>query len=156
MTKNIYRSIRPGEIWLDTAGKPIHAHMPRLFYEDGVYYWYGLDKSKTCGDMKYWHWGVRYYRSSDLYNWEDLGSLIPPDLSSPDAVLSPSNMLDRPHILKNPATGKYVCWFDGCHSQRATVLIADSIRSICRSAISIWFRRLTDTDTVISTVRTKS
>ena len=47
MTKNIYRSIRPGEIWLDTAGKPIHAHMPRLFYEDGVYYWYGLDKSKT-------------------------------------------------------------------------------------------------------------
>lgn len=83
MTKNIYRSIRPGKIWLDTAGKPIHAHMPRLFYEDGVYYWYGLDKSKTCGDMKYWHWGVRYYRSSDLYNWEDLGSLIPPDLSSP-------------------------------------------------------------------------
>ena len=130
MTKNIYRSIRPGEIWLDTAGKPIHAHMPRLFYEDGVYYWYGLDKSKTCGDMKYWHWGVRYYRSSDLYNWEDLGSLIPPDLSSPDAVLSPSNMLDRPHILKNPATGKYVCWLkimnrDG--SQTETVMTADNI-----------------------------
>ena len=48
MTKNIYRSIRPGEIWLDTAGKPIHAHMPRLFYEDGVYYWYGFFVLSSC------------------------------------------------------------------------------------------------------------
>lgn len=120
-----YHSIRPGKIWLDTEGNPIHAHMPRLFFEDGIYYWYGLDKSRTTANMEFWHWGVRYYRSTDLYNWENLGSLIPPDLSTPDAVLSPKNMLDRPHILRNPATGKYVCWFDGCGSQRATVLVAD-------------------------------
>ncbi|PVY35193.1 glycoside hydrolase family protein [Victivallis vadensis] len=88
-----YHSIRPGKIWLDTEGNPIHAHMPRLFFEDGIYYWYGLDKSRTTGDMEFWHWGVRYYRSRDLYNWEDLGSLIPPDLTAPDAALSPENML---------------------------------------------------------------
>ena len=38
MKKNFYNSIRPGEIWLDTSGKPIQAHMPRLFFENGVYY----------------------------------------------------------------------------------------------------------------------
>jgi hypothetical protein len=128
MTPQRYDAIHPGELWLDTAGKPIHAHMPRLFYEDGVYYWYGLDKSRTTEDMKYWHWGVRYYRSIDLCNWEDCGSLIPPDLSSSDAVLSPQNRLDRPHILRCPSTGKYVCWFDGCSSQCATVLEADCFR----------------------------
>lgn len=120
------KSIRPGQLWCDTDGKPISAHMPRLFFEDGVYYWYGLDKSHTTGDMKCWHWGVRYYRSTNLYDWEDCGSLIPPDLSSPDAVMSPRNMLDRPHILRSHATGKYVCWFDGCSSQCATVLEADA------------------------------
>ena len=126
MNRIRYNAIHPGGLWLDTDGKPIQAHMPRLFFENGVCYWYGLDKSRTTGDMKYWHWGVRCYRSADLYNWEDMGSLIPPDLTDESSTLSPKNMLDRPHILRNPATGKYVCWFDGCHSQCATVLVADA------------------------------
>ena len=35
--------IYPGEIWLDTTGKPIHAHGFSVFYSepDGCYYWYG-------------------------------------------------------------------------------------------------------------------
>lgn len=69
MNRIRYNAIHPGGLWLDTDGKPIQAHMPRLFFENGVYYWYGLDKSRTTGDMKYWHWGVRCYRSTDLYNW---------------------------------------------------------------------------------------
>lgn len=26
-----------------------------------------------------WHWGVRCYRSKDLYNWTDCGLIIPPE-----------------------------------------------------------------------------
>ena len=122
---NIYNAFHPGELWLDTEGKPIQAKFPRLYFGNGIYYWYGTDKSRSVCDMKYWHWGVRCYRSADLYNWEDMGALIPPDLTDSQAVMSPANRLDRPHILHCPATGKYVCWFDGCSSQQATVLEAD-------------------------------
>ena len=78
-----YDSFRPGQVWLDTEGKRIQAHGGSVMYIDGIYYWYGENKEKTDGENGIWHWGVRCYASRDLYNWEDLGSLIPPDLSSP-------------------------------------------------------------------------
>ena len=74
-----YNCIRPGQVWLDTNGKRIQAHGGSVFYENGVYYWYGENKEKTVGDGTLWHWGVRCYSSRDLYNWDDLGLIIPPD-----------------------------------------------------------------------------
>lgn len=44
-----YHSIKPGTTWLDTNGKPIHAHSPQIFEKDGVYYWYGENKEHTEG-----------------------------------------------------------------------------------------------------------
>ena len=76
-----------------------------------------------------WHWGVRLYRSEDLYNWEDRGLIIEPqpqDLTSP---LHPTYCMDRPHILYNKKTGKYVAWLKimaGEVSQFMSVLTADS------------------------------
>ena len=29
----------PGQIWLDTEGKRIHAHGGGVIYVDGIYYW---------------------------------------------------------------------------------------------------------------------
>ncbi|MDO4285035.1 MAG: hypothetical protein Q4C60_06825 [Eubacteriales bacterium] len=66
-------SIRPGQEWLDTEGKPIQAHGFSVFYKDGLYYWYGENKEHTKKGGKIWHWGVRCYTSADLYNWEDRG-----------------------------------------------------------------------------------
>ena len=40
----MYTSIRPGQVWLDTAGKRIQAHGGSILYENGVYYWYGENK----------------------------------------------------------------------------------------------------------------
>ena len=34
----MYTSIRPGQVWLDTAGKRIQAHGGSILYENGVYY----------------------------------------------------------------------------------------------------------------------
>ena len=65
-----YNSIKPGAVWLDTAGKRIEAHGGSLIYIDGVYYWYGEDKSKSLHGSGIWHNGVRLYSSTDLYNWE--------------------------------------------------------------------------------------
>lgn len=73
---------------------------------------------------------MRCYTSKDLYNWEDQGLIIPPDLENPDSSLYPSSMMDRPHIIYNKDTKKYVCWMkimnrDG--SQTETVLTSDHI-----------------------------
>lgn len=105
-----YQSFRPGEPWLDTAGKPIQAHGGSILEVAGKYYWYGENKEFTTGQTDVLTWGVRCYVSSDLYNWEDLGTIIPPDLSERTSPLHPSRYLDRPHILFNAATQKFVCW----------------------------------------------
>lgn len=126
----MYNSFRPGQVWLDTDGKRIQAHGGSVMYLDGTYYWYGENKEKTTGDNDVWTWGVRCYKSKDLYNWEDQGLIIPPDLDNPKSSLHPTSMLDRPHIIYNKETGKYVCWMkimnkDGTQSE--TVMTADHI-----------------------------
>ena len=45
-----------------------------------------------------------------MYNWSDLGLIIKPVLDNTDSKLFPDTRQDRPHILKCPITGKYVCW----------------------------------------------
>lgn len=105
-----YSSIRPGQRWLDTNGNPIHAHSPQIFEKDGTYYWYGENKERTKSGSNVWTWGIRAYRSTDFYNWEDLGLIIQPDTLNPLSPLHFSQTLDRPHILFNKQTGKWVCW----------------------------------------------
>ncbi|MCQ2430326.1 MAG: family 43 glycosylhydrolase [Clostridia bacterium] len=123
-------SIRPGEVWLDTEGKRIQAHGGSIFFENGKYYWYGENKEKTDGKNGIWHWGVRMYESDDLYNWRDLGLIIPPEPDDPESPLHPSACMDRPHIIYNRWTKKYVCWLkimqkDGTQSE--TVLTSDHL-----------------------------
>jgi hypothetical protein len=122
-------SIRPGEVWLDTSGSRIQAHGGSILHVDGVFYWYGENKERTTPGSGIWHWGVRCYSSTDLYNWDDRGLIIPPVPDDPDSPLHPSRCVDRPHIIKNPRTGKYVCWLKIMerHGQESTVLVADSI-----------------------------
>ena len=118
-----------GKPWLDTEGKPIQAHGFSVFHKDGTWYWYGENKAYTDGKNGIWHWGVRAYRSTDLYNWEDMGLLIAPDLEGKVPSLHPTSKMDRPHIIYNEKTKKFVCWLkimegDGW-TQTETVLTAD-------------------------------
>ena len=127
----MYDSFRPGQVWLDTEGKRIQAHGGSVIYVDGIYYWYGENKEFTDGTNDIWTYGIRFYRSNDLYNWEDLGLVIPPDTEDEKSPLNPTNcMLDRPHIIYNKRTKKYVCWVKIMHKeghQDETVLTADKI-----------------------------
>lgn len=127
----MYDSFRPGQVWLDTEGKRIQAHVGSVIYVDGIYYWYGENKEFTDGTNDIWTYGIRFYRSNDLYNWEDLGLVIPPDTEDENSPLNPTNcMLDRPHIIYNERTEKYVCWVKIMHKeghQDEAVLTADKI-----------------------------
>ena len=124
-----YSSIRPGQVWLDTKGERIQAHGGSLLEHDGDFYWYGENKQYTTGDSDTWHWGVRCYRSSDLYNWDDLGVIIPPTPDEPSSPLHPSEFVDRPHIVRN-RDGRWVCWLKIMTkkgTQESTVLVADDL-----------------------------
>ncbi len=124
------KSFRPGQVWLDTTGKPIQAHGGSIIQVCDTYYWYGENKEFTTGKTNVWTWGVRCYSSSDLYNWDDLGLIIPPDTKDPDSPLNPAAFLDRPHILYNHRTRQFVCWIKLMSKsmlQTRAVLVADQI-----------------------------
>lgn len=123
--------IRPGKVWLDTTGERIQAHGGSVIYVNGVYYWYGENKDHTTGEDDIWSWGVGCYSSIDLVNWKNEGLIIAPNLEDPTSPLHPSSVLDRPHIIYNKMTQKYVCWIKIQNhvddTQSETVLTADHI-----------------------------
>jgi hypothetical protein len=129
MTSTPYTSIHPGQVWLDTEGKRIQAHGGSVLHHEGTFYWYGENKERTTPGSEIWHWGVRCYRSTDLYNWEDLGVIIPPVEDDPASPLHPAQKADRPHIVRNTA-GQWVCWIKvmtEAGPQESTVLVADDL-----------------------------
>lgn len=115
-------AIYPGRPWPDTAGDPISCHGHSVLYNpaDSTYYWYGENKEKTVKGSNVWTYGIRCYSSKDFYNWKDEGLIIFPETTDTTHPLHYSQWLDRPHILYNEKTKKYVCWIkcmgenDGC------------------------------------------
>lgn len=126
-TSGRYRSITSGATWLDNNGKPIQAHGFSVFFKDGTYYWYGENKERTVVGSNVWTYGIRCYTSTDFYNWQDRGLIIPPDTTNPLSPLHFSQSNDRPHILYCPKTSKYVAWIKLMgKAQCMTVLQADN------------------------------
>ena len=108
----------PGQVWKDTDGNPINAHGGGLLYHDGTYYWYGeYKKGKTIlPDWATWECyrtdviGVGCYSSKDLLNWKFEGIVLPAVKDDPNHDLHPSKVLERPKVVYNKKTGKFVMW----------------------------------------------
>ena len=102
--------------WLDTGGKPINAHDGGIIYANGKYHWYGMAlrplpvANSTNGGQKT-VMGVVMYSSSDLYNWTDEGVILACSTNPASPLYGPMRF-ERPKIIHNPATKKYVMW---CH-----------------------------------------
>ncbi len=118
-SKTELQFIVSGEKWLDTEGNRINAHGGGIVYHEGTYYWYGEYK----GDSTYWNpkvpsWecyrteagGVSCYSSKDLYHWNFEGIALKPHLTDSLSDLHPSNVLERPKVIYNDKTGKFVMW----------------------------------------------
>ena len=128
-------SFKTGEAWKDTAGKQIQAHGGLIQKFGDTYYWYGEDKTRGGRPID----GVRAYSSKDLYNWTDEGTVLKVmenreqfemdeyfktlyfdynDAEKDEVYLnlrSSNCIVERPKVLYNEKTGKYVMWF---HSDR--------------------------------------
>jgi hypothetical protein len=120
--------IYPGQPWLEETGKRIHAHGGSILQVGSTYFWYGENKERTLPGSGVWQWGMRMYSSLDLMNWKDRGLFIPPDLHNTQSTFAPSSFTDRPHIVFNKRTNKYVCWAKHMHpgdwSQTRTFMIS--------------------------------
>ena len=107
-------AFEPGAVWLDTDGKPIQAHGGGVLYDKGTYYWFGENKdapnttSEKALLARIDAVGISCYSSKDLGHWKHEGLVLPAVKGDPD--LDPGGVVERPKVVYNAKTKKYVMW----------------------------------------------
>ncbi|WP_345786241.1 glycoside hydrolase family 43 protein [Coraliomargarita algicola] len=123
--------IKPGQMWLDTKGEHINAHGGGILFHERTYYWYGEHKVGGAPGNKA-QVGVHVYSSKDLYNWTDEGIALEVS-SNPDSDIAKGCVLERPKVIFNAKTKKFVMWFHlelkgrGYSSARSGIAVADNV-----------------------------
>ncbi|MGF7035116.1 hypothetical protein J2T17_006108 [Paenibacillus mucilaginosus] len=95
-------TINSGPVWYDTTGGTIQAHGGGVIKVGSTYYWIGEDKIHNSATFK----NVVCYSSTDLKNWKWVSYPLQP---SSHAELA-SSKVERPKVIYNESTGKYVMW----------------------------------------------
>ncbi len=107
-------TITPGTAWTDTDGKSVQAHGGGMIKVGSTYYWIGEDRANVTA-IPAWASGVytppfrniTCYSSTDLVRWTFVGNLL--SLQS-SGDLGPDRVVERPKVIYNAGTGKYVLW----------------------------------------------
>lgn len=104
-----------GTMWLDTDGNPIQAHGGMIEKFDGIYYWYGENKAgetvlKENGLHRVDFIGFSCYSSADCISWKNEGLVLKAS-DQPGSPLHKSRVGERPKVLYNEKSRKYVMWF---------------------------------------------
>ncbi len=113
------------ELFPDTAGEHINAHGAGVLEREGEYYLYGECKGR--GNAR----GVSCYKSTDLYNWENMGMVLT-TVDTPGDDIERGCIIERPKVIYNAKTGKYVMWFHlelrgrGYAAARTAVAVSNS------------------------------
>lgn len=124
------RVFKPGEIWGDDRGVHINAHGGGVLTANGKYYWFGEHKCDTTSRA---YVGVTCYSSEDLYNWKFESIALPVIERDPTHDITKGCVIERPKVIYNKATKKYVMWFHlelkgkGYDAARYAVAISDNV-----------------------------
>ncbi|TEY70281.1 hypothetical protein BOTCAL_0108g00370 [Botryotinia calthae] len=95
--------IIPGATWTASGlNQHIQAHGGGIIQVGSTYYWAGENKLNGSAFQS-----INCYSSTDLVNWK-FNSYLLTLQSSGD--LGPNRVVERPHIMYNAATAKYVMW----------------------------------------------
>lgn len=126
----------PGRLWLDTDGNAIQAHGGGIMFDEKseTYYWYGENKD---GETYHTHKkgaarvdiiGVSCYSSKDLWTWTNEGIVLPGEETNTTHDLHKSNVLERPKVIYNHFTNKYIMWMhiDNANYTKASIGVATS------------------------------
>lgn len=95
-------TITNGPVWYDTTGGTIQAHGGGIIKVGSTYYWIGEDKLHNSATFR----NVVCYSSTDLKNWKWVSYPLKP---TSHAELA-SSKVERPKVIYNSTTGKYVMW----------------------------------------------
>lgn len=97
-----------GAQWNDTSGAPVQAHGGGIIKVGSYYYWFGENRNSD-DTFRY----VSAYRSTDLRTWEFRNHV----LRQTSAAELGSAKIERPKVIYNAATGRFVMWM---HKENAT------------------------------------
>ncbi len=101
------RAQRNGQLWPDVDGNHINAHGGNIIKYGDRYYWYGENRPDRGFTTEV---GVEVYSSTDLRNWKDEGvALAVSEEAGSD--IERGCIMERPKVLHNPRTGKFVMLF---------------------------------------------
>ncbi len=125
------KSFNPGKVWVDTDSVAINAHGGGILYYNNTYYWFGEHKTSGHGGNTA-KVGIGCYSSKDLYNWKNEGIAMA-SLSDTTSEIVRGCVMERPKVIFNKKTGKFVMWFhlelkgSGYSSARTGVAVSDKI-----------------------------
>ena len=108
-SQDLNKSFRPGLIWPDNQGRHINAHGGAILNIEGTFYWFGESRlSRQAADRS--DYGVGCYSSHDLLNWKNEGLALKV-VNDTSSLLQPGCVIERPKVIYNKKTGKFVMWF---------------------------------------------
>ena len=117
----------PGELWPDDRGVHVNAHGGGVLWHDGRYYWFGENKCDTTNNAQV---GIMCYSSRNLTDWRYERVALPVS-ADPDSEIVRGCIMERPKVIHNEKTGKFVMWFhlelkgQGYAAARAAVAVSD-------------------------------
>src|SRR3954471_8850020 len=101
-------TITTGTQFTDTTGALVHAHGGGVLKVGSYYYWFGENRNADNTFR-----AVSVYRSTDLRTWEFRNNVL---TQSSAAELQVAN-IERPKVIYNASTGRYVMWM---HKENGT------------------------------------
>lgn len=116
-------TIANGTQFTDGSGSPVHAHGGGVLKVGSYYYWFGENRNAD-NTFRY----VDAYRSTDLQNWEFRNHVLSQSSSSELAAAN----IERPKVMYNASTGKFVMWMHkengtDYSEARAAVAVSDTV-----------------------------
>ncbi|MFC6018335.1 RICIN domain-containing protein [Plantactinospora solaniradicis] len=113
-------TITNGTQFTDTSGNVLHAHGGGVLKVGNYYYWFGENRNPNNTFR-----AVSVYRSTDLRNWEFRNNVL---TQSSATELQVAN-IERPKVIYNASTGRYVMWMhkeNGSNYSEARAAVASS------------------------------
>ncbi len=115
-------TIKNGAMGKDDNGNPVQAHGAGFVQVGDTWYMIGEDRSNQ------WNPDVNMYSTKDFVNWKFERKIIENGVTHPQ--LGSTRFIERPKIMHNKKTGKYVVW---CHWEQSNYGASEAAVFYCDS-----------------------
>ena len=107
-----------GQVLKDIQGEPVNAHGIGILHYQDTYYMFGEIKKGRTRLVPQQNWedyrvpagGVSCYSSKDLIHWKKQGVALAATTGNPQGDLDTGGVIERPKVIYNEQTGKFVMW----------------------------------------------